>query len=72
MKIKYLTISASPTGIRHVGDVDDLPDIIASALVRGGYAEVIPSPPSQPVLETTEKESTGETTEAIPQRKRGR
>ncbi len=39
MKIKILTLMAGPDGIRKPGQVFDLPQDEADALIAGGYAE---------------------------------
>jgi hypothetical protein len=41
MKIKYKTRAAGPSGIRGIGDIEDLPEEMAKRLVDGGYAEAL-------------------------------
>lgn len=41
MKIKILTLSAGPAGVRQPGKVYDVPPEEAAALIEAGYAEQV-------------------------------
>lgn len=44
MKIRMLTLSAGPNGVRMAGQVIDVDQKEAKALIEGGYAEAIDEP----------------------------
>ena len=46
MKVRMRTLAAGPDGVFSPGEVVDLPEREASALVKGGYAESIGETPS--------------------------
>lgn len=50
MKIKMTTLAAGPAGVLRDGEVYDLPEVEAQALIDGGYAEAV-AESAEPVVE---------------------
>lgn len=53
MRIRMLTTAAGPEGVRLVGQVVAVADDEANALIEGGYAEAVETPPRPSAPETT-------------------
>ena len=47
MKIRMITMQATPEGARVPGEVYDAPEDMAMELIRGGYAQAMEAMPTQ-------------------------